>query len=256
MGRAAKRPRVLIIHFGQIAQQLSRAQAREYRRPDAALGRCARTRWTPSGGMVRLTPELIAKAAPDIILATDVGFDRYGSAAKFATMPGVDSRRPGKSLRIYRIDETDVMYYGPRTPEAIRRLEGFFIRPRRRRDARRDVEAALVRPGRTSCSRCCSRSPSCVGGDRRVHVHAARDGALPRAGGRMDCRSTPDDALGRNVFLQLRLPRVLIAGLTGAVLGVSGTLMQGLFRNPIVEPGLGGHVGRRGVRRGAGVRAR
>lgn len=51
---------------------------------------------------------------------------------------------------------------------------------------------------------------------------------------------TPSDALDRNVFLQLRLPRVLVAGLTGAVLGVSGTLMQGLFRNPIVEPGLVG----------------
>jgi len=53
---------------------------------------------------------------------------------------------------------------------------------------------------------------------------------------------TPNDAeaLGRNVFLQLRLPRVLVGALTGAILGVSGTLMQGLFRNPIVEPGLAG----------------
>ncbi|HEY8309376.1 MAG TPA: iron chelate uptake ABC transporter family permease subunit, partial [Gemmatimonadaceae bacterium] len=48
------------------------------------------------------------------------------------------------------------------------------------------------------------------------------------------------DTLGRNVFLQLRLPRVCLAALTGAVLGVSGTLMQGIFRNPIVEPGLAG----------------
>jgi iron complex transport system permease protein len=47
-------------------------------------------------------------------------------------------------------------------------------------------------------------------------------------------------ALDRNVFLRLRLPRVILAGVTGAVLGVSGTLMQGLFRNPIVEPGLAG----------------
>ena len=52
--------------------------------------------------------------------------------------------------------------------------------------------------------------------------------------------ATAADALDRNVFLQLRLPRVLLAGLTGAILGVSGTLMQGLFRNPIVEPGLAG----------------
>ena len=48
------------------------------------------------------------------------------------------------------------------------------------------------------------------------------------------------DSLGRSVFLNLRLPRVLMSGLTGAVLGVSGTLMQGVFRNPIVEPGLAG----------------
>ncbi len=42
------------------------------------------------------------------------------------------------------------------------------------------------------------------------------------------------------VFLQLRLPRVLLCAITGAILSVSGVLMQGLFRNPIVEPGLAG----------------
>lgn len=42
------------------------------------------------------------------------------------------------------------------------------------------------------------------------------------------------------VFIQLRFPRVLLCGITGAVLAVSGVLMQGLFRNPIVEPGLVG----------------
>lgn len=52
--------------------------------------------------------------------------------------------------------------------------------------------------------------------------------------------ATSADTLGRNVFLQLRLPRVCMSAFTGAVLGVSGTLMQGLFRNPIVEPGLAG----------------
>lgn len=42
------------------------------------------------------------------------------------------------------------------------------------------------------------------------------------------------------VFMQLRLPRVLLCAITGAILAVSGVLMQGLFRNPIVEPGLAG----------------
>ena len=53
--------------------------------------------------------------------------------------------------------------------------------------------------------------------------------------------ATPSsDQIQHNVFVLLRLPRVAMAGLTGAVLGVAGALMQGLFRNPIVEPGLVG----------------
>jgi iron complex transport system permease protein len=40
------------------------------------------------------------------------------------------------------------------------------------------------------------------------------------------------------VFTEIRLPRVLLCSVTGAILGVSGVLMQGLFRNPLVEPGL------------------
>ena len=43
-----------------------------------------------------------------------------------------------------------------------------------------------------------------------------------------------------SVFIQIRLPRVLLCAITGAILAVSGVLMQGLFRNPIVEPGLAG----------------
>jgi iron complex transport system permease protein len=36
----------------------------------------------------------------------------------------------------------------------------------------------------------------------------------------------------------LRLPRALLAALLGGVLGVSGALTQGLFRNPMAEPGV------------------
>jgi len=41
-----------------------------------------------------------------------------------------------------------------------------------------------------------------------------------------------------SVFFNLRLPRVLLGGLIGAALGVSGAAIQGLFRNPLAEPGL------------------
>jgi iron complex transport system permease protein len=37
---------------------------------------------------------------------------------------------------------------------------------------------------------------------------------------------------------QIRLPRVLLAALVGAVLACSGAAMQGLFRNPLADPSL------------------
>lgn len=43
-----------------------------------------------------------------------------------------------------------------------------------------------------------------------------------------------------NVLLQIRLPRVLMAVIVGAALSVSGAGMQGLFRNPLADPGLVG----------------
>jgi iron complex transport system permease protein len=50
---------------------------------------------------------------------------------------------------------------------------------------------------------------------------------------------TPDTLDGR-IFTELRLPRAILCVFVGASLGVGGTLMQALFRNPIVEPGLVG----------------
>ena len=44
--------------------------------------------------------------------------------------------------------------------------------------------------------------------------------------------------LENNVLLQIRFPRVILAGLVGASLGISGASLQGLFRNPLADPGL------------------
>ena len=46
----------------------------------------------------------------------------------------------------------------------------------------------------------------------------------------------PAPTLDQRIFLELRLPRAILCLLVGASLGVGGTLMQALFRNPIVEP--------------------
>jgi iron complex transport system substrate-binding protein len=118
-------PRVLMMHFGQ--------EGNTY----LALGDGGPAeqviKWSGGenailkiGGMTRLTPEMIAQAAPEVIIATDVGFDRYGSADKFAELPGVGLTPAGKSRRIYRVDETDLMYFGPRTPDAVARITAFI----------------------------------------------------------------------------------------------------------------------------------
>lgn len=46
-----------------------------------------------------------------------------------------------------------------------------------------------------------------------------------------------DDAL-RQIWLTIRLPRVLLALVTGGSLALAGCVMQGLFRNPLADPGL------------------
>jgi len=42
------------------------------------------------------------------------------------------------------------------------------------------------------------------------------------------------------IVWQIRMPRILLGGLVGAALAVAGATMQGLFRNPLADPGLVG----------------
>jgi iron complex transport system permease protein len=46
--------------------------------------------------------------------------------------------------------------------------------------------------------------------------------------------------LNERIFIEIRLPRIIMGAFVGAALAVGGVLMQALFRNPIVEPGLVG----------------
>ncbi|BBV64689.1 permease of iron compound ABC transporter [Klebsiella sp. STW0522-44] len=46
------------------------------------------------------------------------------------------------------------------------------------------------------------------------------------------------DAHYRDIWLNIRLPRVLLAVLVGGALATAGVIMQGLFRNPMADPGL------------------
>lgn len=69
-----------------------------------------------------------------------------------------------------------------------------------------------------------------VGGTRDI---AAADVLAALTGGALD-------PIDRAVLLDVRLPRVLAAALTGAALAVAGALMQALTRNPLASPSIAG----------------
>lgn len=69
------------------------------------------------------SPEIIAQANPDIILVTDYGFDRTGgSTDEIKGLPGVATSNAAKNNRIYRVEENQLMYFGPRTGENIEKV--------------------------------------------------------------------------------------------------------------------------------------
>ena len=45
-------------------------------------------------------------------------------------------------------------------------------------------------------------------------------------------------AIETTIFSEIRVPRVILAAIVGASLSVSGACLQGLFRNPLADPGL------------------
>ncbi len=55
--------------------------------------------------------------------------------------------------------------------------------------------------------------------------------------------------LYRNIIWEIRLPRAILGALVGGALGISGASLQGLFKNPLVSPGI------LGVSSGAGFGA-
>lgn len=73
-------------------------------------------------GAKQISAEAIATSNPDVIIATDYGFDRMGSVEKFKEVAGVGLTNAGKNNRIYRFEEHDIVYFGPRTGQNIIKL--------------------------------------------------------------------------------------------------------------------------------------
>jgi iron complex transport system substrate-binding protein len=120
-------PRVAVIHFGR-ASNVYLIVGRGGGGDGGAASRMIE--WAggemaiDARGMQRMaSPEIIAQANPDVILITDYGFDRLGgSLDQIKALPGVATSNAAKTGRIYRIEEHELMYFGPRSGENIEKV--------------------------------------------------------------------------------------------------------------------------------------
>ncbi len=67
-------------------------------------------------------------------------------------------------------------------------------------------------------------------------VAAVNVGAIPLS--LWELLTLEASALERTVFVDIRAPRVVLAAFVGGVLALAGAALQGLFRNPLADPGL------------------
>jgi iron complex transport system substrate-binding protein len=120
-------PRVAVIHFGRasnvylvVGKGGGGDGGAASRMIEWAGGQMA----VDAQGMQRMaSPEIIAQANPDVILVTDFGFDRLnGSLDELKALPGVATSNAARNNRIHRIEENQLMYFGPRSGENVEKV--------------------------------------------------------------------------------------------------------------------------------------
>lgn len=116
-------PRVAVIHFGR-ASNVYLVVGNGGGGDAGSAGRMVE--WAggqmaiEKSGMQRMaSPEIVAKSNPEVILMTEFGFDRLGSAEQAKTLPGVTETDAAKNNRIYRVPEHELMYFGPDTGKSV-----------------------------------------------------------------------------------------------------------------------------------------
>jgi iron complex transport system substrate-binding protein len=116
-------PRVMVIHFGRannVYFVMSGRKGVADKMINLAGGKVVTY---DAKGARQLSAEAVAEANPDIIIATDYGYDKMGSMEKFITdVPGISLTNAGKNKRIVRFEEHDLIYFGPRSGENIIQL--------------------------------------------------------------------------------------------------------------------------------------
>ncbi len=115
-------PRVLVIHFGQannvflvMTQKSTAAEMVQWAGGTMAVD--------DQKGMRQFSAEVVAASDPDVILLTGFGYDRLGSLEKIKELPGIAGTKAAQNNRIYRVEEHDMVYLGPRTGENVLTLQ-------------------------------------------------------------------------------------------------------------------------------------
>jgi len=125
--RYTDQPRVAVIHFGRASNIYlvvgkggkgdggAAAQMIAYAGGQMAIDK---------QGMERMaSPEVVAKANPDVILMTEFGYDRLGgSLDQIKALPGVATSNAVRDNRIYKIAEHEMMYFNPDSGAAVSRV--------------------------------------------------------------------------------------------------------------------------------------
>ncbi|MBY0434505.1 MAG: ABC transporter substrate-binding protein [Cyclobacteriaceae bacterium] len=121
------KPKVVVIHFGRamnvyltLTKNTTGGKMIEWAGGEIPL--------TGDRGMMQLSAEVIAQADPDVILLTDFGYDRLGTTEQIKSLPGVAGTKAERSGRIYRVEEHDLVYIGPRTGENVLKLQELINR--------------------------------------------------------------------------------------------------------------------------------
>ena len=122
-------PRVAVIHFGRASNVYLVVGKGSGTGDGSAASRMIE--W--AGGAMAIdsqrmqrmeSPEIVAQANPDVILVTDYGFDRAnGDLEQIKALPGVSTSNAAKNNRIYRIEENQLMYFGPRSGENVEKVD-------------------------------------------------------------------------------------------------------------------------------------
>lgn len=116
-------PNVMIIHFGRannVYFVMSGRKGPADKMIELAGGKPVNY---DAKGARQISAEAVALSNPDVIIATDYGYDQMGSMDKFISdIPGVALTNAGKNKRIIRFEEHDLIYFGPRTGDNIIKL--------------------------------------------------------------------------------------------------------------------------------------